>query len=374
MNHHNHQDSAVVRWKVVGKGASTIEACARHNLRDDHKPFASIDPRLTATNQILFGGHTANAVENSYREKLAPFGKLRVNASTAFEVVFSLPFKTKTTKAVFFADCLAWIISTFDERNLLSFVIHNDEAQPHAHALLVGIKDGVVSANKLLGGISNTYRLLEDFFSTVGAKHGISPPQRLSKQQLEQLAVAVIDNYQERADCALTSETWPIIQVAIKAYPMIFAVPLGIPLTGRMVTAKPKVKTLADFAVSTGKKTNEDRSSKQNPIRGLTNAPTNGVKTKPLPCDRASEIKPIRGFKLDEQAGDSSYVEMTVVMDDDPNQVFDPVTGEHVFLPPKQSRVRGLVQPEVNRLLDRAQRQKTAANDIGARRLAGGQD
>ena len=161
------------------KGRGIILVAAKHNLRELQAELGAgsrIDAGRMRLNVVLAGASTAAGVNESAVALLALAGidvaTLAKNTVFGIETVISLPAVSAVNQSAYFADSLALIANKLPVP-VLSAVIHNDEAAPHLHILLLPIVDGVMRGSDLLGGPSQFRALQTAFFAEVGAKHGL---------------------------------------------------------------------------------------------------------------------------------------------------------------------------------------------------------
>lgn len=202
MNAHDTTSPALLfRVKTIGmstrngrKPCTRLQA-ARHNLREIQGELGAhshIDVRRMADNRILAGPETAAEVEAMAQRLLEAVdtSKLKRDHVQAVEVVFSLPAGSGIDEPAFFARCLEWL-SKAVPLPVLSFVIHFDEAAPHAHALLLPVKAG-----KHIGGdlfdLDSVKRLTTAFFDKVAGPAGLKRSNAKFRGQVKQWAVAAV--------------------------------------------------------------------------------------------------------------------------------------------------------------------------------------
>lgn len=210
----------------------------RHNLREDQNERGSrrhIAPERLGLNYQLEGIGDANQIKQWADELISESGaKLRTNASLAVEVVFSLPAERHGADTrPYFEDCLAWLRHEFKGLEVLSFVVHLDEAAPHAHAILLSLRDGRVCGNEIMGGRAAAMRRQDDFFWRVANKHGLKKPARkLSAKQRDQLFMAISSAIHGEGYIP-KSKVYSLIMDEIRKAPVKYAQSLGIDLPDR---------------------------------------------------------------------------------------------------------------------------------------------
>lgn len=255
---------AVGLSKCGGRKPSTLAQAAAHNLRADQNERgarAHIDPSRTAQNRILHGPDTPARVAALAHSKMAAAGidvtKLRRDHVQALELLVSLPPGSGTPEDAFFAAAVDWAGARYGSENLLSGVVHRDEAAPHAHILVLPLAGGKMSGGELRSAQA-LQQTSKDFFEKVARRFGLRQPERVSPAQRAALARAVVARLEASLDPCVKSAAWPAVRAAIEREPHQFAEALGVALE-----ARPKrLRTVAQVFTSRGKKTAEDRARK----------------------------------------------------------------------------------------------------------------
>lgn len=210
-------DNQVLRIKkLVGKGI--VRTAMKHNHREIQAEIGAdshIDPLRTRLNIVLAGAVTAGAVSD-YADRLmldAGVGPLRRDAVRGLEIIVSLPPASTTNQSAFFADALAWATS-FYGLPVLSAVVHNDEATPHVHILLLPLIGGRMKGSDMMGGKARLQATQTSFYESVGRMYGLTrpkPPRRLNAATRAKSASLILTTLQ--ADPALMD--MPVIESAL---------------------------------------------------------------------------------------------------------------------------------------------------------------
>ena len=255
---------AVGLSKCGGRRPSTLAQAAAHNLRADQNERgarAHIDPSRTAQNVILHGPDTPAKVAALARSTMAAAGvdadKLRKDYVQAIELLVSLPPGSGVPEDAFFDAATAWAAARYGSENLLSAVVHKDEAAPHLHILVLPLVGGKM-CGKELKSPQALQQATRDFFEKVARPFGLRQPERVNHAQRAALVRAVLAKLEATVDPCTKSAAWPAIRAAIERDPLPFA-----ELAGVSLETKPKrLRTLAEIFTSRGKKTAEDRAHK----------------------------------------------------------------------------------------------------------------
>lgn len=177
----------VLRIKKL-KGGGIIAHAARHNLREMQAEIGAdshIDPRKSSLNVVLRGaGRAADVAAEAVglMEQAQLKRPLQKNGVHGLEIIFSLPSSSGIAEVDYFSDAVAWA-ELFFEIPILSAVIHNDEAAPHCHAIMLPLFDGRMIGSALMGNRTRLLAMQADFYAKVGQAYGLkrgTPTKRYS--------------------------------------------------------------------------------------------------------------------------------------------------------------------------------------------------
>lgn len=246
--------AAFLRLKKL-TGSGIMGKAARHNRRDIQAEMGAsgpIDATRSHRNITLMGPSTADEVAQLAKAKIMAAGiiKARKNAVMGVELVFSLPTDHPHDVIAYFTACAQWAGAEFGGLdNIVSVDIHRDEAQDHAHVLLVPLFDGRLRGSDAVGNKRKLSELQAKFFKDVAAAFGFSKPRaRLSAHTKAQATRLVLDKL--RQDPATKSAAWAVIRDSVERNPVPYALALGIVITD---TPSKPVKTMAEIFTSKGK-------------------------------------------------------------------------------------------------------------------------
>jgi len=163
--------------KLSGKGI--ILKAAKHNHREIQAEIGIemdgvIDPLRIADNRILLGASSAIGVANSAQLLMdeAKIKPLRKDAVRALELIVSLPPNSAINHERFFNESLQWVVDYF-KAPIISAIVHNDEAAPHCHVLILPLIAGRMVGSDLLGHKTKLVAMQADFHLRVSAGHGL---------------------------------------------------------------------------------------------------------------------------------------------------------------------------------------------------------
>ena len=233
------------------KGKAIIVTAAKHNSREilaelDGSQGATIDPSRTPLNYILRGPANAAGVASEARALMATAGiaTLRKDALRGLEIIFCLPAGTTVDQRAFFDDALSWTEQWFSVP-ILSAIVHNDEAAPHCHVILLPLVDGRMRGSELMGNRMKIMAMQGDFQAKVGQRYGLvrqaapARPSAARRQQAIDAALAVLE-----ANSGLQGALLRMLLEPHKANPEPLLLALGI----TMPAAQPKTKRADTFA------------------------------------------------------------------------------------------------------------------------------
>lgn len=250
--------------KRGGRSPANLRMAAAHNLRanqDERGARVHIDPSRSGLNQILRGPDTPAMVVARATTKMAQADintdKLRKDYTQAIELVASLPHESDVDNERFFDSVADWADARYGPENVLSVVVHYDEAAPHCHVLVLPLLDGKMqgAAMKAMQAVKET---TADFFRRVAEQFGLQRQKRSASPVYRmELARAVLERLSTTSDPVMRSACWGAIRSQIEQNPRPMAEALALSITTKERT-KP-MRTLAQIMTSTGRKTSEDR-------------------------------------------------------------------------------------------------------------------
>ena len=224
--------------KLTGK--AIIEVAARHNHREILAELGAgsaehIDPARVRLNRVLRGHGTAAGVA-SYAKTLmdaAGIKATRKDAVRALEVIFSLPSDSSIDHDRFFNESIQWAGKYFAVP-VISAIVHNDEAAPHCHVLLLPLVDGRMVGSDLMGGRAKLLAMQADYNAQVGQRHGLArqaAQKRASaatRKQAMERALAVLEANSGLSTAVLLALLAPHVN---DPAPLLLALGLVTPVT-----------------------------------------------------------------------------------------------------------------------------------------------
>ena len=333
--------AAFLRLKKL-TGGGIISKAARHNRRVIQAELGAsgpIDATRSHLNVTLMGPSTADEVAQLAKDKLMAAGitKTRKNAVMGVELVFSLPTGHPHDVTAYFTACAQWAGAEFGGLdNIVSVDIHRDEAQDHAHVLLVPLFDGRLRGSDAVGNKKKLTELQATFFKDVAAGFGFSKPRaRLSGNNKAQATRQVLDRL--RQDPAGKSAAWAVIRDSVERDPMPYALALGIVITD---TPNKPAKTMRQIFTSTGKGPRKEKpigfqSEKPNRVSGSPDAQTLGL------CRESISPPPPKAPPPPASEDTSNDDSVIRVRDRDLDATsYNPDTGEFYMRPPAPASAR----------------------------------
>jgi hypothetical protein len=163
--------------KLTGK--SIILVAAKHNHREIIAEYGAgknshIDLSRIPDNILLRGLETAAGVAAMAQSLMKNAGvkSVRKDAVRALEIIFSLPPESAINHEDFFKQSVEWAEDYF-QAPIISAIIHNDEAAPHCHVLLLPLVAGRMNGSAMLGGKAKLTAMQINFHECVGERHGL---------------------------------------------------------------------------------------------------------------------------------------------------------------------------------------------------------
>ena len=234
------------------KYGGIIQLAASHNLREIQVELGAdshIDPLKTSTNKILRGADNAEEVARQAKILMLEAGikPLRKDAVLGLELVVSLRPSSGLDESAFFDSSLSWADGFF-ELPIISAVVHNDEAAPHMHIIMLPLFDKRMIGNRIVGNKTRLNDMQADFFAKVGQRYGLTrgtQPRRLSSAARARAAALVID-FLGKNPKSINEPTFRDALrelVTVNPLPMILALGLKMP-----EDLKPKIAKAIVFA------------------------------------------------------------------------------------------------------------------------------
>jgi len=242
--------------KVGGRKPCTLASAAKHNKRESPGELecrGRIDGTRVRLNYSIAGAGDSVGVLALAQSLMVAIGidleKIRHDYCQAIEVVFSLPQATTIDTQSYFAGCVAWCCTMFDQTNILSADVHLDESAPHCHVLVAPIRGGKWVGSSLIDRPS-THVLRKSFERTVAMHYGLKMSERLTGKQKAQAVAAVTAAIEQHHRELIASPMWQPIRKAIERGPAPFIESLGLVLADKPA---PKMKAMAQTFTGTGK-------------------------------------------------------------------------------------------------------------------------
>lgn len=191
------------------KGGGIIASAARHNLREIQAEIGAdshIDPSKSHLNVVLRGaGRAADVAAEavSLMEQAKLKKPLQKNGVHGLEIIVSLRPASGIAERDFFTDAVAWA-ERFFEIPILSAVIHNDEAAPHCHVIMLPLFDGRMIGSALMGNRTRLQAMQADFHAKVGQGYGLKrgePAKRYSGSARVSAADRIVTALRRAKNC-----------------------------------------------------------------------------------------------------------------------------------------------------------------------------
>lgn len=204
---------AILRIEKRKTGSVTPINNHHERLKEKYKSNEDIDPERTHLNYHLV------EPEGKYREKalerIEEVGAKRRKDSVVLQDVLItaspdwIDAKSYEEQVEYFDHAFNFISDRYGRENILSAVVHMDEAHPHMHLVFVPITpEGKLSSKTLMGGPKGMEKLQDDFHEhmvkkypdlTRGISKKITKRRHISSQMYKQ-AAALYEHYDQILD------------------------------------------------------------------------------------------------------------------------------------------------------------------------------
>lgn len=157
--------------------STAVGACQAHNLRQYRKTAQNINAEQTKLNiELVKCSDFADAINQRVDHiQSQQTRKIRKDCPRALEYVISASpeFFNGTDKREYFEKALEFLRGRHGSENIVSAVIHNDEATPHMHVVVVPVKDKKLNPKHFCDKFELS-KLHTQFNQEVGSKFGLS--------------------------------------------------------------------------------------------------------------------------------------------------------------------------------------------------------
>lgn len=165
---------AILRCAKI-KNLGNMGASLQHTFRERETPNA--DARRIHDNTVLHGPSTSADVLDAWKAR-AP-EKIRSNAVHGLEYFVgaspeAMRAMNRAEQDAYFEKALDWLKERHGAENILSAVVHRDEATPHMTVMTIPLDEqGKLNARALVGNREKLSAMQTDFAETVGEDHGL---------------------------------------------------------------------------------------------------------------------------------------------------------------------------------------------------------
>lgn len=164
------------------KTESKLESCYAHNFRNYNVPNA--DPEKAKLNEELIALPKDETYVSSYKQKIKEASgyacsRPRKDAVKAIEVMLTYNARNigkDFNEEAWKKENVKWLQDTFGKDNVISAVLHKDEATPHIHAMVIPIVNGRLNARHFTGGkktLSDMQTSYGEYMAKVGLERGL---------------------------------------------------------------------------------------------------------------------------------------------------------------------------------------------------------
>jgi hypothetical protein len=214
-----------------------IHVAAKHNLREIASEYGvdgHIDASRIPDNRTIRGPGAAAGVATLAQSLMDNAGikTLRKDAVRGLEIIFGLPAGSSIDEAAFFDASVCWAESYFAVP-ILSAVVHNDEAAPHCHVLLLPLLNGRMVGSDLMGNKVRLQAMQADFHKQVGAAYGLlrqMAPKRFGATARRKAAEQAYSAIAADPGMLASPDLRHCLQALIAADPEALMLLLGLPM------------------------------------------------------------------------------------------------------------------------------------------------
>lgn len=217
------------------KPLGIIKTAASHNLREMYrnrtlqKPFDSSKLHL---NFILIGASTAKDIDMHASQMMKNVGitKIRANAVRGIEIIFSLPFNTQINLTEYFSSCVVWAGQHFSgQENIISAIVHLDQANPHCHVLLLPIQNKRLRGSDMVGKKGDFHARHKSFSIEIASKYPLETSVNRAPVAMKyEMTTRVLGTLRKRDDVVLSSQVWDVLRMDIERNPAPYYAALGM--------------------------------------------------------------------------------------------------------------------------------------------------
>ena len=193
-------NSALIHVKKI-KSPEIMRDALKHNLRliDREVEIGShINPARKNFNKVLAGeSDPVKVTRDTVKLIKQVTGKtLRSNGVFAVEVVVSLSVNVSIDTNAFFAQTLDWL-RVYWACPVISAIVHNDEASPHMHVLILPLRDKRMIGASLVGYKPALAAMKKIHHSEVGSQFGLAHIASVPRFKRYAAAVKIVTRLQE---------------------------------------------------------------------------------------------------------------------------------------------------------------------------------
>ena len=140
----------------------------RRGIKDPNEGL--VEPKYRTVVNIIFGGSRKRMQELAFGKQAVDFDKGADNTHIV----------RKTEIEQWAKDVYSFVCGKYGEQNIVAFMVHLDELNPHVHCTLLPIKDGRFAYKEIFAGkdkyefSARMKQLHSDFFTEVNTKWGMS--------------------------------------------------------------------------------------------------------------------------------------------------------------------------------------------------------
>ncbi len=166
-----------------------VPVCLAHNLRQgnaEHRHRIRINSALTPNNEVLRGPQSLAVALEIVESILTELDVVpaRCDAIMGLEFVLQPPDGADTPE--FWAECLVWAASRYE--HIVSAVVHRDQKRPHMHVLVLAVSGGRLAGHALSAGKNLLVAQRREFMGHMRNTLNLRPDRQVKQVKVKTLA------------------------------------------------------------------------------------------------------------------------------------------------------------------------------------------
>jgi hypothetical protein len=181
--------------------AEVIPVCLAHNLRqgnEEHRHRSRIHPERAGANEVIRGSGSLEAASATVVSVLDELGIAPKRRDAVMAIEFLFQPPIDFDRPKFWAECLAWMDGRY--QHIASAIIHRDQKAAHMHVIALAVSDGRLVGNEMTSGKNHMQRQVGEFYAHMRAALGLRKVPKV--KTLAELAVSAGKGAKTRSEAA----------------------------------------------------------------------------------------------------------------------------------------------------------------------------